>query len=191
MKDPRIVAAASVAGWLAPLAAHGAEGSGLPQLDAAMFAPQLIWLAISFTLLYLLMSKLVLPRIGEVLDERTLRIEANLERAAKLKVEADEVRTAYEKSLAGARTEAQEVLRQTSDRLAAEASERHAALAARLGDQVKSAEARILDAKTRAIADIRGAAVDTAQAAASRLMGEPADARTVESAVEAVLGERR
>jgi F-type H+-transporting ATPase subunit b len=194
MKDPRLLVATVVAGSLASFAAGAAEaeqGGGLPQLDAAMFAPQLIWLAISFLLLYLFMSKLVLPRIGEVLDERTLRIEGNLERAVQLKAEADQVRAAYEKALAGARAESQEVLRQTADKLAAEATERNNALGARLNDQVKSAEARILEAKTAAIADIRGAAVDTAQAAATRLLGEPADGRAVESAVTAVLGERR
>ena len=138
-----------------------ARAEGLPQLDASMYAPQLVWLAISFALLYVLMSRLVLPRISQVLDERTLRIDTDLEKAGKLKAQADEVKETYEKAVATARANAQDVLRQTADRLAAEAAERHAALAARLGADVKAAESRILDAKNKAIADIRGAAVET------------------------------
>ncbi len=168
-----------------------ALAAGLPQLDAATYGPQLIWLAISFALLYWLMVRLILPRVSQVLDERQQRIESNLERAEKLKTEADEAKASYEKTLSSARAEAQEVLHKTSERLAAEAAERHAALASRLGNDVRAAEARIDDAKTRALAGIQDVAVETALAATRRLIGEAPDNQSVTAAVQAVLGERR
>ena len=168
-----------------------ARAAGLPQLDVSTYGPQVIWLGISFFLLYLLLSKMVLPRVGRVLDERQQRIEANLERAAKLKADADAAKAAYEKGLADARTQAQDVLHQTAERLAAAANDRHASLAARLAQDVKSAEARIEEAKRQAIAGIRDAAVDTAVAASRKLLGDVADAKMVGEAVDSVLGERR
>jgi F-type H+-transporting ATPase subunit b len=188
MKSKRIIGLLPAGLALLPGAARA---EGLPQLDASTYAPQLIWLAISFALLYVLMSRLVLPKISQVLDERTLRIDTDLEKAGKLKAEADEVKATYEKAVATSRANAQDVLRQAADRLAADAAERHAALAARLGSEVKAAEARILDAKNKAIADIRGAAVETAQAATQKLIGEVPDAQSANAAVDAVLGARR
>lgn len=176
---------------VAPLVAGPAHGAGLPQLDVSTYGPQVIWLGISFVLLYLLLSKMVLPRVGRVLEERQQRIEANLERAAQLKAEADAAKAAYEKGLADARAQAQDVLHQTAERLAADAAARHAALAGRLAEDVKSAETRIEEAKRQAIAGIRDAAVDTAVAASRKLVGDAADAKMVGEAVDSVLGERR
>ena len=168
-----------------------ALAAGLPQLDSSTYVPQLIWLAISFLILYLLMARVALPRISQVLEERQHRIENNLERAEKLKAEADEAKEGYEKSLADARAEAQEVFRLAAERLTAEAAERHGELGERLSNEVAAAESRIDAAKAQAIADIRGAASSTAAAATERLIGEAPDAKSVGDIVDSVIGERR
>ena len=68
----------------------------MPQLDPATFAPQLIWLAISFIVLYLLMKTVGLPKIGRVIDQRRARIGGDLEQAATAKHDAEAVLAAYE-----------------------------------------------------------------------------------------------
>ena len=78
----------------------------MPQLDPNVFSPQLVWLAISFAILYFLMAKVALPRVGRVLEERQERIEDNLETAEELKKQADTQAEAHEKALSGAREQA-------------------------------------------------------------------------------------
>ena len=173
------------------VAAGPAFAQGLPQLDSRTFTPQIVWLVITFVILYVAMAKLALPRIGEVLAERQAKIDSLLKRAESLKAEAEAVLTAYDKAIAKARTEAQDVVRKTSDSAAKTAADRHATLAARLGDEIKAAEARVNETRTRALAAIGPAAADIAKAVVERLGGGPVDARTLAPAIDATLKERR
>ena len=85
--------------------AHGEEhGSGVfPPFDASTFPSQLLWLAITFGIFYLVMSKVIVPRIGSILETRHDRIAQDLDEASRLKAEADNAISTYEKELADAR----------------------------------------------------------------------------------------
>src|SRR5437667_9670280 len=107
----------------------------MPQLDVSTFAPQLFWLAVWFVVLYLLMAKLGLPRIAVAIEARRRQREGDLARAAQLKEEAEAANAAFLRTMAQARAEAQAVIKQATDRLAAEAAERQRQLAATLGEQ--------------------------------------------------------
>ena len=100
----------------------------MPQLDVASYLPQLVWLAISFVVLYLLMAKLALPRIADVLEERSMRREDNLARAEDLQRQAEAAAEAYENVLAEARGAAHGQLIQSSDAAKASAEDAIAAL---------------------------------------------------------------
>src|SRR3546814_1656625 len=103
------------------LAATGGIGSGgLPQLDADTYPTQIFWLVVTFVILYLIMSKVALPRIAEVLEERQERVADDIETAERLRSEAAVVQSEYEKALAEARGKAQELFRETGDELARE-----------------------------------------------------------------------
>jgi F-type H+-transporting ATPase subunit b len=160
----------------------------MPQLDVTTFLPQLFWLAVTFAALLLLMSLVAMPQLGKALDARRARLDDDLARAAEMKSEAEAVVAAYQRTLAAARSEAQASLRETVDRLAAEAAERQRQLGAALNQEIHEAERRIAEAKARALADVRGVAVEIAALTAAKLTGSPADAGQVESAVDAVLG---
>lgn len=178
-----ILTLATVAGT----SAAGAEG--LPQLNPEHYPSQLVWLAISFVILYVLMWRVALPRISRVLEERQDRIEGNLERAESIRQEAETTAEAYEKAAAEARAKAQAVIAETRDKLAADAAARHAELAERLAEQVAEAEGRILEAKKQALDNLRGMAVDVAATAAKRLTGQTVDSRTVGRVVDKILKE--
>src|SRR5579863_6288663 len=127
----------------------------MPQLDFHTFVPQLVWLAISFVLLYVLMSRVGLPRVRAAIEGRRHHLDGDLGRAAALKEEAEAALAAYQKTLADARAAAQDTLRQTGERLAAEAAKRQQELSAKLAEQIAAAEARVAAGKDQALGEIR------------------------------------
>jgi F-type H+-transporting ATPase subunit b len=159
----------------------------MPQLDPATFAPQLIWLAITFIALYILMAKVGLPKVGGIIAARRSRIESDLDKAARMKTEAEAVIAAYERALAEARAQAQATMKETTDRLNAEAAERQRKVAEVLAAETAAAERRIAEAKAAALAGLREVAVDVARAAAAKLTGSTVDASRAAAAVDAVM----
>jgi F-type H+-transporting ATPase subunit b len=159
----------------------------MPQLDIATFAPQLIWLAITFILLYLVMAKAGLPRVGNIIAARRQRIDGDLERASQMKSEAEAVMAAYDKALAEARQQAQITLRETSEQLAAQAAERQRKVAEELARETSAAERRIEAAKRETLGSLRDVAIDVTRAAAVKLTGSELDSARAAAAVDEAL----
>ncbi len=162
----------------------------MPQLDIATFPPQLVWLAISFIVLYVIMARVGLPQVGGIITARRTRIDGDLERASQMKAEAEAVIAAYERALAEARQQAQQTMKETTDRLNAEAAERQRKVAEKLAAETAAAERRIAEAKRAALGNVREIAVEVARSAAAKLTGEQIDAARAGAAVEAAMRER-
>lgn len=163
----------------------------MPQLDASLFPPQLVWLAITFVILYLAMAKIALPRISEVLEKRRDRIEGDLDRADTFKKEAEKTLADYEKSMAKAKQEALSIIRETSTRSAAESAQRQAEVLARLAQQAKAAERRISAAKKAALSGIGAVAAEVAGDAVSKLIGlRKVDEKKLAAALDAAMKEK-
>jgi F-type H+-transporting ATPase subunit b len=163
----------------------------MPQLDPSLFATQLFWLFVAFTALFLIAWKVALPRISDVLSERQNRIDADLDRAQAIKSEAEEVLAAYEKALADAAAEAQDIRREVVQALAAERTKRQEELSRRISGQTREAESRISSEKRRAVENIRDATLEAVQSAAARLIGVEVGEADADRAIRAALGERR
>lgn len=155
----------------------------MPQLDVSTYAPQIVWLVITFLAMYFLMAKVALPRIAQVLDERQTRIDDNLEKATALRAEAEEAAEAYEKSLAQARMKAQDEVKVVIDQVNAQAAKAQEALAEKLNKELEAAEARIAEAKDKALANIKEVSSQVAQATVEKLSGVSLDDAAVEAAV--------
>ncbi|MBM3548516.1 MAG: F0F1 ATP synthase subunit B' [Alphaproteobacteria bacterium] len=162
----------------------------MPQLHFQDFPPQLVWLAITFVVLYLLMSKVALPKIGQVLDARAIKITADLDRATKLKDEAAGVLAAYEKALADARAQAQATIKAVADRMQKDAEAREGALAKKLAADTEAAEGRIKAARDQAMASLTQVAAEITKAAAEKLISQPVNDAVASAAVAAVAKER-
>ncbi len=158
----------------------------MPQLDPAFFAPQLIWLAITFVILYGLMARVALPRISAVLEARQERIAHDLDDAASLKSEAESTLAAYEAAMAEAHSEAQTMLAQAAEERAGAAAARQAELDARLAGQLADAEAHINEAREAAMAAVGEVAGDAARGATAKLIGVEPDDAAVAAALAAV-----
>ena len=165
----------------------GGHKGAFPPFDKTTFASQLVWLAITFVILYLLISRVAIPRIGGILAARTQRIEGDFAAAQRMKEESEAALAAYEKSLAEARNRAHAIGTEIRDKLHAEGEERRKALEAKLNAQLAEAEQTIAATKTAAMSNVRGIAVDAAAAIVERLIGTAPPAPAVAAAVDEAL----
>ncbi len=143
-----------------------------PPFDTSTFGPQLFWLAISFGLLYVLASKLALPRVGEILEIRRDRIEGDLAEAERLRQKTDKAISNYESELAEARAKSQAIAEETRTNLKAQLDEKRLEVEADLSKTMASAEARIQKTKTDALSNVDEIATETAIALVGKLTGK-------------------
>jgi len=154
-----------------------------PPFNQETFTSQLVWLAITFVLLYLLMSRLALPRVGGIIEARNGRIEGDLAEAQRLKGETETAMVAYEKTLADARANAQAIAAKTRETLLAEAEERRKTLEAGLHRKLEEAEKSIAATKAAAMGNVRSIATEAASSIVERLIGTAPAEKTVADAV--------
>jgi len=175
----------TVHGAVADAAAHEASG-GLPQLNVLFdgsFTNQLVWLGLTFVFLYIVLSQIVLPRLGTVLTEREEAIAADHDRARAAHAEAEKIKAAYEDSLTKARTDAQSAVADAREKAAADLSAAQAKLDAKLAASAADAEKRIDAAVAEAMGEMGAVAGDIAGDLYQKLTGEDADAAAVKKAV--------
>ena len=163
-------------------AAHG-ESAGFPPFDASTFLSQLLWLAITFGLFYLFLKKVVLPRIGNILEVRRDRIAQDLDQAARMKDEADAAIAAYEQELADARARANVIGQEARDGAKASAEAERKKVEADLEAKLATAEGRIAGIKQAALRDVGSIAEETAAAIVQELVGGKVEKAAVSAAV--------
>lgn len=163
------------------------HGGGFPPFQTETFASQLIWLAITFGLLYYLMSKVALPRVAEVLQQRSERIGSDLAEAEAMRGQAQAAGTAYESFMGDARAKAKAIALETRNALATESDTRRKALEADLAARMEQAEATIRTRTDTAMASVRGIASETAAVIVERLTGRNPDAAAVAAATDRTL----
>ncbi len=158
-------------------------GKIFPPLDPGTFAPQLFWLALTFGLLYLLLKRFALPRVGEVIEERRERVERDLARAESLKAETEQALANYERALAEARTRGNAFAKEMHAKLTAEVDAERSRLDAQIAQRIADAEARIAQDRARAMAGIGDIAGETAGAIVAKLIGKEASPDEVKRAL--------
>ena len=165
-------------------AAKAAGTPGMPQLDFATFPNQIFWLAVSLIVIYFVLAKIALPRIGGILADRQGRITGDLEMAEKLKAKAVEAEAAYNQALVDARAEAAKIVAAASADIQADLDKAVAKADAEISARGAESAKRIDEIRAGAVASVSEVARDTAEAIVSALGGS-ADAKTVAAAVAA------
>ena len=178
---------ANAKGTTAHTEADGGHKAPFPPFQKDTFASQLVSLLIAFVALYLIVSRIALPRVGSLIDERQNAIEGDLAAAQKLKDESDSALKAYESELAAARSRAQAIGAETREKLNAASEAERKTLEEQLSVKLADAEKTIASTREAAMSNVRGIAADAAAAIVQRLTGVLPDGASVDSAVDASL----
>jgi F-type H+-transporting ATPase subunit b len=157
-----------------------------PPFDTTTFASQLFWLAITFGLLYYLMARVVVPRIGGILEDRSDRIVGDLAEAARLKEESERVIETYEAELAEARRKAQAIAEERRTAVNADLATKRASAEQGLAAKLAEAEASIRGIRDKALSEVDGIATEAAEAVVARLAPITVDAGEAAAAVARV-----
>ncbi|SMF62549.1 F-type H+-transporting ATPase subunit b [Tistlia consotensis] len=165
-----------------------AAHKGLPQISQTdTFPSQVFWAIVTFALLYVMVARVILPRIAGTMEERQDKIDDDLSRAEKLKGEADQVMADYERGLQTARSEALDLLRKAQEAWQVEADKRNAAEDAKLAERIKADEDRIAKARAEAEGNLKSVAASVAVALTDKLIGVTPPDQQVSKAVDAVV----
>ena len=159
----------------------------MPQLDVSTYSSQIFWLVVTFVVLYFLLWKVALPKVGEVLSQRASKVEQDLTSASNLKQEAEQILADYEARLAEAKSEAQSVMKQAADEIAADAAKQNDALTAKLEKRMQEAEAKIAEAKNDALSNVADIAGEAVAAAGSKLIGADLSDKEIKAAIKSSL----
>ena len=154
-----------------------------PPFQSENFPSQLFWLTLSFVLLYVLMAKIALPRIGSILADRSKRIGDDIAAAQQLKERSDAAHAAYEKALTDARSRAQGIANATREQQAAAAEVTNKRLEAELHQRLAAAEKSIAATRSAAMSNVGAIAGDSASAIVERLIGKAPAAHEVTAAL--------
>ncbi len=173
------------------MAAPENEGTGMPQLDVSTYPSQIFWLVVTFAVLYYLLSRKGLPRVAEILEARQDRIAADLDRAARLRQEAEETLRRYQAMIEEAQARARALLQAAQERIGSAFAERQAALEQELQAKIREAEERIAEARGKALAEIDEVAAELVQTVTQRLASLKISKKDARAAVRRVAGEHR
>lgn len=148
---------------------------GFPPFQTENFAPQLVWLVLIFGLLYVLMSRLALPRVGGIIENREARIAADLDASRDMQAKAQAAAAANDENLRLRREEAQAIGRDAQQKIAAETAAQRTLAETQAAEKIRAAEERIAAAKAQALGNVEQIAVDAAAAIVQKLSGASVD----------------
>jgi F-type H+-transporting ATPase subunit b len=162
--------------------------TAMPQLDVALFPNLIFWLIVALVALYLILTRVALPRIGAILAERNDAISNDLEMAAILKRRAQEAEATYNAALARAREESQKIAAEAKAQVGKELALLTAKADAEIAAKAAESERRIREIEASAVESVTEVAKSAASAIVAALGPRPADEATVAAAVDARLG---
>lgn len=159
-------------------------GTSLPQLEMEHWGGQIAWLLLTFIVLYVLFSRVFLPRLRAVQDEREGAIAGAIEQARLVQTEAEGQAEAAKADLAEARATARATAAAARARVTEDANKRQAEDEARVNARIAEAEARIAEGRDAAMTKVSGIAAETTAAMIERLTGETPPAAQVQTALK-------
>ncbi|WP_019223430.1 F0F1 ATP synthase subunit B [Bartonella rattaustraliani] len=155
-----------------------------PPFDFVHFGSHFFWLAISFGLFYLFISRVIVPRIGGVIETRRDRIASDLDQAMRMKQEADAVVEIYERELAEARSQAHVIAQVASEELKEKAELERKKVEESLEKKLSDAEKQITKIRDKAMQNVGAIAEEVALEIVKKLIDVDISKEAVRSAVK-------
>lgn len=169
-------------------AAASHEG-GFPPFNPEYYGSQILWLAITFGIFYLVMSRAIAPRIGSILEDRQDRIARDLDEASRMKAESDAAVAAFEKELTDARAKAGSIAAEAAAAVKAEAEKERAAVEASLSEKLAAAEKHIASIKSAALSEVGTIAEETVSEIVRQVVGVELTGAEAAAAVKSAAGQ--
>jgi len=160
-----------------------AAEAGMPQLDPTYWASQAFWLILIFTLLYLVLSKMFIPKIKESIDDRENKIKDDLDEAQKLKLVAEEKLKEYEVTIINAKKEVQKIIFESKNKLNSEIYNKKRKVEKEIEAEVKNAEQVIENLKKNSLTNISIISEEMTSKVIELVSGEPLNQSSVKAAV--------
>jgi len=164
--------------------AESAESGGMPQLNPEFWFSQIFWLIITFGILFVILSKLILPKISENLEVRKAQILENIDAAEKQRQESDNKLKEYEKLILDSKNEAKSYFNSAREKIIKDVDKKREKLEKEINEEINKAEKEILDLKNKSPEKINKIAIETSSDLIKQLIGVDVNKSSISAIVE-------
>ena len=164
--------------------AESSESGGMPQLDPEFWFSQIFWLIITFGILFIILSKLILPKISENLEIRKSQISENIEAAEKEREESENKIKEYEKIILDSKNEAKNYFSKARGQILKDIDKKRETLKSEINEEIKKAEEEITDLKNKSPDKINKIVVETSSDLVKQLIGVEVNNSSISAIVE-------
>ena len=148
-----------------------AESGGMPQLNPEFWVSQIFWLTLTFGVLYVVLSKLILPKIGANLELRKSQIQENIEAAEKQREDSESKLKEYDEIILKSKIEAKNIFKDTRDKALKDINSKREILEKQIDEEIKKAEKEIIELKKTGPEKINKIAIETSSEVLKSLIG--------------------
>ena len=170
--------------FLFSLEAFAAESGGMPQLNPEFWISQIFWLTLTFGILYIILSKLILPKISDNLESRKSQILENVEAADKQRQNSEEKLKEYEKIVLKSKMEAKSIFNQAREKALKDISAKKEVLDKQIDDEIGKAEQEIKELQSGAAVKINKIAIETSSELIQKLIGAEVNNSSISAIVD-------
>ena len=170
--------------FLCSLEAFAAESGGMPQLNPEFWISQIFWLTLTFGILYIVLSKLILPKISDNLESRKSQILENIEAAEKQRQNSEEKLKEYEEIVSKSKMEAKNIFNQAREKALKDISAKKDVLDKQIDDEIGKAEQEIKELQKSAPDKINKIAIETSSELIQKLIGAEVNNSSISAIVD-------
>ena len=166
------------------VSAQSGESGGMPQLNPEFWVSQIVWLVLTFGILYIVLSKLILPKISDNLESRKSQILENIETAETQREESEKKLKEFEKIILESKLEAKNYFKEARQKILEDINNKRVALEKDIDNEISAAEQEVNNLKITSSEKIKNIAVETSSELIKQLIGEEANSSSISAIVE-------